>query len=88
MTTATTILALLPILTSYGTGAEIMYPMALPALGGMSIEMVSLFIVPALYSAAEERRAARRFRTTLPESSSPIPSTRSLNETQTTQEVP
>jgi Cu(I)/Ag(I) efflux system membrane protein CusA/SilA len=60
MTTATTILALLPILTSYGTGADVMIPMAVPAIGGMSIELVTLFVVPLLYSAVEETRV--RFR--------------------------
>jgi Cu(I)/Ag(I) efflux system membrane protein CusA/SilA len=56
MTTATTILALLPVVTSQGRGADIMVPLALPALGGMSIELITLFVVPVLYSAMEERR--------------------------------
>ena len=60
MTTATTILALLPILTSYGTGADVMIPMAVPALGGMSIELVTLFLVPLLYSFVEETRVRAR----------------------------
>ena len=38
MTTATTILALIPILTSTGRGADIMVPMAIPSIGGMVIE--------------------------------------------------
>jgi len=49
MTTATTILALLPILTSTGRGSDIMIPMALPAVGGMSIELITLFMVPIGY---------------------------------------
>ncbi len=56
MTTATTILALLPILTSYGTGADVMIPMAIPAVGGMAIELMTLFVVPALYCLVEETR--------------------------------
>ncbi len=56
MTTATTLLALLPILTSYGTGADVMLPMAVPILGGMTIELLTLFIVPLLYCAVEETR--------------------------------
>jgi Cu(I)/Ag(I) efflux system membrane protein CusA/SilA len=55
MTTATTLLALLPVVTSQGRGADITVPLALPALGGMSIELVTLFVVPALYCAYEER---------------------------------
>ncbi len=56
MTTATTILALIPVITSQGRGADIMVPMALPSLGGMSIELLTLFVVPVLYAAMEERR--------------------------------
>lgn len=54
MTTATTLLALLPILTSTGRGSDIMIPMAIPAFGGMTIALISLFVVPVLYSAREE----------------------------------
>ncbi len=54
MTTATTILALLPILTATGKGADIMIPMAVPIIGGMTIELISLFVVPVLYSMREE----------------------------------
>jgi copper/silver efflux system protein len=54
MTTATTLLALLPILTSTGRGADIMIPMAIPAFGGMTVALVTLFVVPVLYSAREE----------------------------------
>ena len=54
MTTATTLLALLPILTSTGRGADIMIPMAIPAFGGMVVAMITLFVVPVLFSAREE----------------------------------
>jgi Cu(I)/Ag(I) efflux system membrane protein CusA/SilA len=50
MTTATTILALLPILTSTGLGSDIMIPMAIPSFGGMLIALITLFVVPVLYS--------------------------------------
>jgi copper/silver efflux system protein len=50
MTTATTILALLPILTSTGRGSDIMIPMAIPSFGGMLIALITLFVVPVLYS--------------------------------------
>lgn len=49
MTTATTILALIPILTSSGKGSSIMIPMAIPCLGGMLMALITLFIVPLLY---------------------------------------
>ncbi len=54
MTTATTILALLPILTSTGRGADIMLPMAIPTFGGMMIQVIMMFLVPVLYCAWEE----------------------------------
>ncbi|MEN7549570.1 efflux RND transporter permease subunit [Rapidithrix thailandica] len=49
MTSATTILALLPVLTSTGRGADIMVPMAIPSFGGMLIALITLFVVPVLY---------------------------------------
>ncbi|RMF97984.1 MAG: efflux RND transporter permease subunit, partial [Planctomycetota bacterium] len=49
MTTATTILALLPVLTSRGRGSDIMVPMAIPSFGGMAIEVMTMIIVPVLY---------------------------------------
>jgi len=59
MTTATTLLALLPVLMSTGRGADIMVPMAIPAFGGMTVALITLFVVPVLYSAREETRAGR-----------------------------
>jgi len=41
MTTATTILALLPVLTSTGRGSDIMIPMAIPSFGGMLIALIT-----------------------------------------------
>jgi Cu(I)/Ag(I) efflux system membrane protein CusA/SilA len=54
MTTATTMLALLPILTSTGRGSDIMIPMAIPSFGGMLIALITLFVVPVLFSFKEE----------------------------------
>ena len=56
MTTATTILALLPVLTSTGRGSDIMVPMAIPGFGGMCIEVVTMLVVPVLYCAIQERK--------------------------------
>lgn len=60
MTSATTIIALLPILTSTGRGSDIMIPMAIPAFGGMIMASITYFIVPVLYSMREERRLVSR----------------------------
>lgn len=54
MTTATTILALIPVLTSTGRGADVMVPMAIPSFGGMCIELMTLFFVPVTFSLIEE----------------------------------
>lgn len=54
MTTATTILALLPVLTSTGRGSDIMIPMAIPSFGGMLVALITLFVVPVLFSMKEE----------------------------------
>ncbi|MHC5022184.1 MAG: efflux RND transporter permease subunit, partial [Planctomycetota bacterium] len=61
MVTATSILALLPVLTATGRGADVMVPMAIPAFGGMTIEVISMFIVPVLFCALAEFRHRTRW---------------------------
>ncbi len=61
MTSATTILALIPVLTSVGRGSDVMVPMAIPSFGGMLVVLISIFVVPLLYSAIEELKL--KFRT-------------------------
>ncbi len=60
MTTATTLLALLPVLTSRGRGSDIMVPMALPSFGGMAVALLTVFVVPVLYCWVAEFSAQRR----------------------------
>jgi copper/silver efflux system protein len=60
MTTATTVLALLPVLTSTGKGSDIMIPMAIPIFGGMLIDITSYFLLPVLYSWREEYQLKRK----------------------------
>ena len=59
MTTATTVLALLPVLSSSGRGADIMVPMAIPSFGGMLFSLLTLSMVPVLYAALQESRLQR-----------------------------
>ena len=54
MTSVTTILALLPVLTSTGRGADIMVPMAIPSFGGMCLALLTIFVVPVLYCGMAE----------------------------------
>ncbi|MFH1282185.1 MAG: CusA/CzcA family heavy metal efflux RND transporter [bacterium] len=57
MTTLTTIIALIPIMISTGTGSEIMKPMASPTVGGLVTATLSnLILVPMLYSWFKERK--------------------------------
>ena len=46
MTTATTLIALLPVLSSTGKGSDIMVPMSIPTFGGMLIQTMTMFVVP------------------------------------------
>ncbi len=56
MTTVTTVAALLPIMWATGTGSEVIKPMAIPTLGGMLVELVTLFIIPIVFSYFEHRK--------------------------------
>jgi Cu(I)/Ag(I) efflux system membrane protein CusA/SilA len=59
MTTAVAIIALLPVLTSTGKGADIMVPMAIPTFGGMVIQVMTIFVVP-LFQAIWRERAVKK----------------------------
>ncbi len=54
MTTGTTILALIPVLTSTGRGSDIMLPMAIPSFGGMLFVLLTVYMVPTLYCWVKE----------------------------------
>jgi len=60
MTSATTILALMPVLTSIGRGSDIMVPMAIPSFGGMLVVLISVFVVPVIYCAIKELALRRK----------------------------
>lgn len=61
MTTMTTVLALVPLLTSLGRGSEVMLPMAIPILTGMTVGLITLYITPVLFCWLQER-AVRKTR--------------------------
>ena len=56
MTSATTILALIPVLTATGRGSDVMIPMALPIVGGIFVVLISLFVAPVFYAMIREFR--------------------------------
>lgn len=62
MTTATTILALVPVLWATGRGSEIIRPMSVPSIGGMTIELISIVIVPVLNSWMLEHRLKKELK--------------------------
>ncbi|MBL4594543.1 MAG: efflux RND transporter permease subunit, partial [Flavobacteriales bacterium] len=59
LTTATTIIALIPVLTSQGKGSDIMGPMAIPLFGGMLIAVLTMFIMPVLFCMWQEGKVKR-----------------------------
>jgi Cu(I)/Ag(I) efflux system membrane protein CusA/SilA len=59
MTTAVAVIALLPVLTSTGKGADIMVPMAIPAFGGMIIQVMTIYVVP-LFQAMWREHAVKK----------------------------
>jgi HAE1 family hydrophobic/amphiphilic exporter-1 len=61
MTTATTILGLLPMAFGLGEGGEVQAPMARVVIGGMiTSTAITLLFIPTLYAIAEERSERRR----------------------------
>jgi Cu(I)/Ag(I) efflux system membrane protein CusA/SilA len=59
MTTVTTILALLPVLSSTGKGSDILVPMAIPTFGGMTVATISLFLIPTAWAWMHGIRAGK-----------------------------
>jgi len=63
MTVVTTIAALAPVMWASGTGSEIMRRIAAPMVGGMvSSTVLTLVVIPALYSIVLQRRLSRQMR--------------------------
>ena len=63
MTVTAVIGGLLPILWSHGTGADVLKRIAAPMVGGMvSATLLTLVVIPALYSLWKERELDRRER--------------------------
>lgn len=56
MTAATAIIALIPVLTATGKGADVVIPMAIPSFGGMLLQVMTMFVVPVLFSMWKEKQ--------------------------------
>jgi Cu(I)/Ag(I) efflux system membrane protein CusA/SilA len=59
MTAATAIIALIPVLTATGKGADVVVPMAIPSFGGMLLQVMTMFVVPVLYSMWKEKKVEK-----------------------------
>ena len=57
MTTATTVLGLLPMALGLGDGAEIRTPMAITVIGGLTVStLLTLVVIPVVYSLMDRKR--------------------------------
>ncbi|MFO1045835.1 MAG: efflux RND transporter permease subunit [Planctomycetaceae bacterium] len=54
MTTATTVIGLAPVFLDTGRGSDVMQPMAIPSVGGMAVQLITLFVAPCLYCVVKE----------------------------------
>ena len=69
MTTMTTVVGLMPVFWTQGRGSDVMQPMAIPSVGGMAIQLLTLFIVPCVFCGVEEwkwNRSRRKAAAALP----------------------
>ena len=63
MTTATTVLGLLPMALGFGQGADLRAPMAITVIGGLTVATaLTLVIVPVVYQTVERTRERARIR--------------------------
>jgi len=60
MTAAVVIIALLPVLTSTGKGADVMVPIAIPTFGGMIIQLMTMYVVPVFQAIWRENAVKRQ----------------------------
>ena len=62
MTTATTVIGLAPVFLDTGRGSDVMQPMAIPSVGGMAVQLITLFVAPCLYCLVKEWQFRLRVR--------------------------
>ncbi|HTN00563.1 MAG TPA: efflux RND transporter permease subunit, partial [Planctomycetaceae bacterium] len=59
MSTATTVIGLMPIFLTHGRGSDVMQPMAIPSVGGMGVQLVTFLIAPCIYCLVKEAQFRR-----------------------------
>ncbi|HKK11667.1 MAG TPA: efflux RND transporter permease subunit, partial [Flavobacteriaceae bacterium] len=62
MTAAVAVIALIPVLTATGKGADVVVPMAIPTFGGMLLQVMTMFVVPVLYCMWKEQGLKRQLK--------------------------
>jgi len=60
MTSATTILALVPMVIGFGEGAKLRAPMAIAVIGGLiTSTLMTLIVIPVMYEVVDRLRGRR-----------------------------
>jgi copper/silver efflux system protein len=59
MTTATTVIGLVPIFLMHGRGSDVMQPMAIPSVGGMAVQLITFLLAPCLFCLVHEWSLSR-----------------------------
>jgi copper/silver efflux system protein len=54
MSTATTVIGLMPIFLTHGRGSDVMQPMAIPNVGGMGVQLITFPVAPRIYCMVKE----------------------------------
>jgi Cu(I)/Ag(I) efflux system membrane protein CusA/SilA len=60
MTTATTVIGLMPLFLTSGRGSDVMQPMAIPSVGGMAVQLIVFLLAPCLYCLMKEWQFTRK----------------------------
>jgi Cu(I)/Ag(I) efflux system membrane protein CusA/SilA len=69
MSTATTVIGLIPIFLTHGRGSDVMQPMAIPSVGGMGVQLITFLVAPCIYCLIKEWQF-RRVCSSAPQSNS------------------
>jgi Cu(I)/Ag(I) efflux system membrane protein CusA/SilA len=67
MSTATTVIGLMPVFLTSGRGSDVMQPMAIPSVGGMAVQLVTFLVAPCLYCMVKEWQLNRRLAPAIPQ---------------------
>lgn len=66
MSTATTVIGLMPIFLTHGRGSDVMQPMAIPSVGGMGVQLITFLVAPCIYCLVKEWQFRRAESTARP----------------------